>query len=253
MADMQDEHKQPKSILWHSANPVDFLKQNMGMINANSLYNNEFLQASEVWKFVVQVQEYINQNVIDLRKNPELQLNKDAVLKLDKIYNGGTYLITHYTDDTRFKIESWTFVYDHPTDVSPNDIQELPAMKSLNPTKTIDSKDWAISIRASIPFRFAFASYDYATVIQQGNFIQKFSDGITPRFEESDMNALHLTTHDVSKKYFNTTLEVLKKYWLKQWTVLFVNICKIIEHLEDDSEQFTKEKTGGSPVELGVD
>ncbi len=247
MADIQAEHKQPKSVLWHSSNVSDFLKQNMGMINANSLYNNEFLQASEVWKFVKQVQELINQNVIDLRKKPELQLNKDAVEKLDKIYNGGCYLVTHYSDDARYKILSWTFLYQYPIDVSSEDIQELPAMKSLNPTKTIDSKDWAISIRASIPFKFAFAGYDYATVIQQGNFIQKFSDGIVPRFEESEINALHLTTHDVSKKYFNTTLEVLKKFWLKNWVILFVNMHKIIEYLDKGSFQ-TFEKSEKSLV-----
>ena len=63
MADIDQEHKQPKSVLWHTGNPVDFLKQNMGMIQANSLYNNEFLQASEVWKFVNQVLELINQNI----------------------------------------------------------------------------------------------------------------------------------------------------------------------------------------------
>ena len=56
MTDHEQEHKQPKSVLWHSSNPSDFLKQNMGMIQANSLYNNEFLQASEVWKFTNQHQ-----------------------------------------------------------------------------------------------------------------------------------------------------------------------------------------------------
>ena len=237
MTDHEQEHKQPKSVLWHSSNPSDFLKQNMGMIQANSLYNNEFLQASEVWKFTKQVIELVNQNVIDLRKKPELELNQDAISKLDKIYNGGCFLVTNYVDDNRFKIKSWSFLYHYPMNVSPDDVQELPSMKSLNPTKTIDSKDWAISIRASIPFRFAFAGYDYSTIIQQGNFIQKFSDGIVARFEEHDLNALHLTTHDVSKKYFNTTLEVLKKFWLQQWIILFANIHKIIEHLDKGSFQ----------------
>ena len=248
MADIDQEHKQPKSVLWHTGNPVDFLKQNMGMIQANSLYNNEFLQASEVWKFVNQVLELINQNIIDLRKKPELLLDKVAINKLDKIYNGGCYLVTHYADDYRFKIGSWTFLYEKPENVLPDDIQELPSMKALNPTRTIDSKDWGISIRASIPFKFAFAGYDYATVIQQGNFIQKFSDSVVPRFEESEMNALHLTTHDVSKKYFNTTLEVLKKFWLKQWIILFANIHKIIEHLERGTfeSSSTKPKLVGS-------
>jgi len=245
MANMDQEHKQPKSVLWHSANISDYLKQNMGMIDANSLYNNEFLQASEVWKFVTHVQEYIKQNVINIQKKPELRLNQNALLKLDRIYLGGCYAVTHYVDEYRFKIASWTFHYEYPTNVSPDDIQELPSMKMLNPTDDIDSKDWAIKIRASIPFRFAFASYDYATVIQQGNYIQKFSDGIIPRFEERDLNALHLTTHDVSKKYFNTTLEVLIRYWHKQWAILSVNIHKLIEYLDKGSfETFEKsEKT----------
>jgi len=253
MANTDHENKQPKSIIWHPSNVSDFLKQQLGMINANSLYNNFFLESSEVWKFVTQVQELISQNVIDIQEKPELQLNKEAVQKLDKIYNGRCYLITNYADDMRFKIASWKFVYEKPTDVSPDLVQELPAMKDLNPTKTIDSKDWAISIRASIPFRYAFASYDYATVIQQGNFIHKFSDGIMPLFQESDIHSLHLSTHDVSKKYFNTTLAVLKKFWLKQWTVLFVDVYRIIIHLDDVAPKFTLEKTDAVPVELSVD
>ncbi len=242
MAGLDEEHKQPKSVLWHSANPVDFLKQNMGMIQANSLYNNQFLQASEVWKFVNQVQELIKQDIIDLRKKSELKLDENAINKLDRIYNGGCYLVTHYADEYHWNIDSWTFVYEKPTNVSPDDIQELPSMKSLNPTKTIDSKDWSINIRASIPFKYAFAGYDYATVIQQGNFIQKFNDGIVPRFEESDLQSLHLSTHDVSRKYYNTTIEVLMKRWLQQWTILFANIHKIIEHLERGTFESSQSK-----------
>ncbi len=243
MADTEQEHKQPKSILWHSSNVSDFLKQNMGMIQANSLYNNQFLQASEVWKFVCQVGELIDQGIINLRKKPELRLNQDVVSKLNKIYNGGCYLVTHYADEYHWKIDSWSFHYERPDGVSPDDLQELPSMKSLNPTKTIDSDDWAISIRASIPFRYAFAGYDYPTVIQQGNFIQKFHDGIMPRFEESDLNSLHLSTHDVSRKYYNTTIEVLMKRWLEQWVILFANIHKIIEYLDKGTfETFEKKE-----------
>ena len=249
MANTDQEHKQPKSVLWHSSNVSDFLKQNMGMIQANSLYNNQFLQASEVWKFVNQVIELIDQNIIDLRKKPELKLNSDAVIRLDKIYNGGCYLVTNWEDDRRFQIKSWVFLYEKPLNVSPDDVQELPSMRALNPTKEIDSDSWSISIRASVPFRFAFAGYDYATVIQQGNFIQKFADNISPRFEESDLNALHLSTHDVSRKYYNTTIEVLMKRWLQQWIILFGNIHKIIEYLEKG----TFESSTSKPKLVGND
>ena len=247
MANTEQEQKQPKTILWHSSNISDWLKQNMGMIGANSLYNNQFLQASEVWKFIYQVNELINQNIIDLRKKPELKLNQDALIRVDKIYHGGCFLVSNW-DDRRFKIESWDFLYERPLNVSPDDVQELPSFRGLNPTKEVDSESWSISIRASIPFRWAFASYDYATVIQQGNYIQKFADGIVPRFEESEMNALHLSTQDVSRKYYNTTIEVLIKRWLQQWIILFANIHKIIEHLERGTfeSSSTKPKLVGS-------
>jgi len=253
MAKTDNEHQQPKSVLFHTSNISDFLNKNMGMIEANSLYNNQFLQASEVWKFVHQVIELIDQDIIDLRKKPELKLNADVVNRLDKIYNGGCYLVTNWEDDMRFKIKSWSFLYEKPINVSVDDVQELPSFRALNPTKEIDSDSWSINIRASIPFRFAFAGYDYATVIQQGNFIQKFAEGIVPRFEESELNALHLSTHDVSRKYWNTTIEILTKRWLQQWIILFGNIHKIIKFLEDDSAQFTNEKTGETPIELGND
>lgn len=239
MSNIDQEQRQPRTVLWHTANPVDFLKQNMGMIQANSLYNNEFLQASEVWKFVQQVLELINQNVIDLRKKPDLKLNQNAVEKLDKIYNGGCFLVKHHSDDYHFKIDSWTFHYEIPTGVSPDDIQQLPAMKAMNPTKTIDSKDWGISIRQTVPIKYAFSGYDFATLISQGKFFNSFSDRVVPRFEEEDLKKTHLSTHDVGKNYFNSTLEVLKKFWLKNWVILFVNIHKIIEYLEKGS--FTKE------------
>lgn len=248
MANIEQENRQPKSVLWHSSNVVDFLKQNMGMIQANALYNNEFLQASEVWKFVQQVLELINQNVIDLRKKPDLKLDRNAVEKLDKIYNGGCYLLKHYSDDYHFKIDSWTFHYEKLTNVSSDDIQQLPAMKAMNPTKTIDSKDWGISIRQTVPIKYAFSGYDYATLISQGKFFNSFSDKIVPRFEESDLNKTHLSTHDVSKNYYNNTLDVLKKFWLKNWVILFVNIHKIIEYLEKGSFQkdVVKQKLVGS-------
>jgi len=237
MSKTDQEMKQPKTILWHSSNISDFLKQNMGMIQANSLYNNQFLQASEVWKFVHQVNELINQDIIDLRKKPELKLNANVVKKLDAIYNGGCYLVTNYVDDMKFKIKSWSFLYEYPINVDPNDIQELTSFRGMNPTRDVSSDEWEINIKASVPFRWAFAGYDYPTVIQQGNYIQKFSDGIVPRFEESDLNALHLSTHDVSRKYWNTIIEVLTKRWLQQWIILFGNIHKIIEHLDKGSFQ----------------
>ena len=235
MANLDAENRQPKSVLWHSSNVVDFLKQNMGMIQANSLYNNEFLQASEVWKFVNQVMELVNQNVIDLRKKPDLKLDQIALMKLDKIYNGGCFLVKHYTDQFHFKIDNWTFHYERPIDVSPDNIQPLPAMKALNPTKTIDSKDWGISIRQAIPLKFAHAGYDYPTLISQGKFFNTFSDKIVPRFKEEDLNSTYLSTHDVGKNYYNNTIDVLKKFWLKNWVILFVNIHKIIEYLEHGS------------------
>ena len=248
MANTDQEHKQPKSVLWHSSNVSDFLKQNMGMIQANALYNNEFLQASEVWKFVNQVIELIDQHVIDLRKKPELKLNQDAIGKLDKIYNGGCYLVKHYSDDFHFKIDSWTFHYEMPENISPEDIQPLPAFKSFNPTKTIDSKDWGISIRQTVPIKFAFAGYDYPTVIQEGKFTNNFSDGIIPKIERMDMDSTHISTHDVGKNYYNNTIDVLKKFWLKNWVILFVNIHKLVEFLDRGTfeSSATKPKLVGS-------
>ena len=136
MANTDQEHKQPKSVLWHSSNVSDFLKQNMGMIQANALYNNEFLQASEVWKFVNQVIELIDQHVIDLRKKPELKLNQDAIGKLDKIYNGGCYLVKHYSDD-EFLISYWN---DKSNEQSSDEkIQEL-AKKFGRTKRAIESR-----------------------------------------------------------------------------------------------------------------
>ena len=163
MAGTDEERNQPKTILWHSSNVSDFLKQQLGMINANSLYNNFFLEASECNKFVNQVIELIKSNVVDIRKKPELRLNQDALTKLDKIYNGGCFLVKHYKDD-HYHIDSWTFHYEYPDGAPQEDVQPLPPLKALNPTKTIDSDDWGITIRQAVEFKFAFAVINISTV-----------------------------------------------------------------------------------------
>ena len=58
------------------------------------------------------------------------------------------------------------------------------------------------------------------------------SDGSFPKFEVKDMHSLQKKTKDVSREYFNQTVDVLNKFWQKQWNVLSINTHKIIVHLK---------------------
>lgn len=241
MGSTDNEGKQPRSVLWHPSNFADFMKQQLGMINANQQYNNEFLMFAESMKFLNQVKEAISQNTVDLRSKPNLKLNETVLYKLDKIYNGSTFAVK-ITDEDGYKILEWKFFYEKPSGFPELNIQKLPALKSLNPTKTIDSKDWAISIREAVPIKYAFDGYDYETILTEGKFLNYVNGQTTPKFPSNALNTLQFKTHDVSRRYYNTTIDVLKKFWFQNWNILFVNLHRIIEHLEKGTFQIAEKQ-----------
>ncbi len=248
MGKTDNEGKQPKNVLVHPSSFSDFMKLQMGMINSNDMYNNHFLQLSEVWKFLEHVREAISQGTIDVKNHPELKLNAEAFEKINKIYNGGCYLVRKSEIDLDAK---WEFVYEYPEGVNPESIQKLPALKDMNPTKTIDSDDWGIVIRTQVPIKYAFAGYSYATVIHEGKFYDMTPEGMVPRFEPQEMHSNQFETHTVSRNYFNNTVEILMKRFHKNWNILFVNLIKILEHLENATPAFADEKSELKPEELG--
>ena len=225
------EKKQPKSILYHSADWSDWLQQRMGMINAQEMYSNEFLRMKDVWFMLKTIEESIKQGVIDLKEKPELYLNKEAMYRLDKVYNGSCFLEVLRNDEGT-KVTARKFHYSRPEEKQNQEIIKLPALKHLNPVGSITQDVWGIRIRESIPFKYAFENCNYATVISVGGFVHNFADGSSPKFQMHDMESLHKKTYVVSREYYNKTVDVLNKFWQKQWFVLAINTHKIIQHMK---------------------
>jgi len=231
MGSTDSEKKQPRSILFHPIDFAEWLQQRMGMINAQEMYSNEFLRMKDVWFMLTTTQEAIRQGVINLKDRPELHLNKDALYKLDKIYNGGCYLAVK-RDDEGLRILSRKFYYKEPEQQQGIEIIRLPALKNLNPVGSTTQKNWNIRIRESVPFKYVFEGYSYAEVINEGGFAFMFNDRTEPKFSAQDMYSLHKKTKDVSREYYNQTVDILNKFWQKQWNILSVNTHKIIVHLK---------------------
>lgn len=231
MGSTDSEQKQPRSVLWHPTDFADWLQQRMGMINAQEMYSNEFLRMKDVWFMLQTTQEAIRQGVINLGGKPELNLNKEAMYKIDKIYNGTCYLVIQ-RDDSWIKIVSRKFYYDKPEPKENQIIIPLPALKALNPVGSTTMKTWNIRIRQSVPFLYAFEGYSYAEVITEGGFAHHLTDGVIPKFEPHDMYSLQKRTKDVSREYYNQTVDILNKFWQIQWNILSINIHKIIVHLK---------------------
>jgi len=231
MGSTDSEHKQPKSIIWHPTDFGDWLQQRMGMINSNEQYANEFLRMKEVWFMLTTTQEAIHQGVINLKDRPELNLDKTAMYKLDKIYNGSCYLGVQRSESYH-KVLSRKFYYKKPEPKPDLVIIKLPALKAMNPVGSMTQKTWNIRMRESMPFRHILEGYSYAEVINEGGFQHYFSDRVIPKFEPRDMLSLTKITKDVSREYYNQTIDVLNKFWLKQWNILSINIHKIIVHIK---------------------
>ena len=231
MGSTDSEKKQPKSILYHPTDFGDWLQQRMGMINAQEMYSNEFLRMKDVWFMLQTTQQAIMQGVINLKEKPELQLNKQALYRLDKIYNGSCYLGVQRNEDNT-KVLSRKLYYKKPESKLNFVIMKLPALKAMNPVGSVSQKTWNIRIRESVPFRYAFEGYTYAEVIMEGGFQIFFTDKTEPKFQAHDMYSLIKSTKDVSREYYNQTVDILNKFWQIQWNILSINIHKIIVHLK---------------------
>jgi len=231
MGSTDSEHKQPKSILFHSVDWSDWLMQRMGMINAQEMYSNEFLRMKDVWFMLQTTQESIRQGVINLKEKLELRLDRQAMYRLDKVYNGTCFLTIHRNENGT-KVVSRKFHYKIPEQEHNQEIVTLPALKHLNPVGSISQNIWGVKIRESVPFKYAFEGCNYSTVINEGGFTHKYADGIIPKFNSDDMYSIYKKTYVVSREYYNQTVDVLNKFWQKQWYILSINIHKIIQHMK---------------------
>ena len=146
---------QPKTVIWREVNYEVHLGQVLGVLDFDNNFDNQF----QKWKLMIQlitdVEEAIKQDIIPLKQKGMLELmpNRQAISKMDKIWNGQTYLgIIKNHDNTQILLRE--LFYDKPDslyqlkDESGKILDEffrevipLPKLKNMIPVGEISDKD----------------------------------------------------------------------------------------------------------------
>lgn len=246
---MDDNHHviQPKSVIYHDVDYVSHLQRQLGVIDFDQAYSNFFAQCELAIKIVVQVEDAIRQKIINIEKNPELSLDKDATYKLRKLWDGQCYLSVERDPEMHDKVipDSEMFHYGEETldKDNPNlEIIPIPALDAMTPIGQIKQKTLLIEISHAMPMKYAFQGMDYATLVNDGNFVHYLSDGSFPKITEDDMQSVTKFSYRISRDVYNRIMKKEKNKFITHWATVYNNIHRIIEHLKNHDDEISERR-----------
>ena len=239
---------QPKTVIWREVNYEVHLGQVLGVLDFDNNFDNQFQKWKLMIQFITDVEEAIKQDIVPLKQKGMLELmpNRQAISKMDKIWNGQTYLgIIKNHDNTQILLRE--LFYDKPDslyqlkDESGKILDEffrevipLPKLKNMVPVGEISDKDsWGIQIRESMALRYAWQGANYATIINDGKFVHNLSDGLIPKIDAQDMKSIIKRTYILHKPVYNAIMDILPRYFNQNYFVFAGNIQKIMKWMKE--------------------
>ena len=247
--DDNDQVIQPKSVIYHDVDYVSHLQRQLGVIDFDQAYSNFFAQCELAIKIVIQIEDAIKQKIINLEKHPELLLDKIATYKLKKLWDGQCYLSVKHDPMIPEKIipNSELFHYGEETLDRNNphlEIIPIPALDNMTPIGQIKQKTLLIEISQAMPMKYAFQGMDYATLVNDGNFIHYLSDGSFPKITQDDMQSITKFSYRISRDVYHRIMKKEKNKFIIHWATVYNNIHRIIEYLKNhDDDDFERRDT----------
>ncbi|MGY5144394.1 MAG: hypothetical protein ACW9XH_07930 [Candidatus Nitrosopumilus sp. bin_32a] len=244
------ENYQPKSVIWREVDYAKHIQQSLGVLDFDTSFDNQFQKWKLMIQFIDDVSEAIRQEIIPLKSKNRLDLIPDklAIDKMDKIWNGQTYLRVRRNHEGT-KVLGKELFYEKPDpifqlkdkkgiviDTFETEIIPMPKLKNMIPVGRIDSDTWGIRIRETMPLKYAFEGATYATVITDGNFIHHLPDGAIPKFEEIDMNSLIKRTPILHRSIYDKIMEILPMHFNMNYHVFAANAHKIMQWMEEEKK-----------------
>ena len=246
--DTKSDIYQPKTVIWREPNYEVHLGQVLGVLDYDNNFDNTFQKWKLMIQFIDDIMEAIKQDIIPLKSKNRLDLipNPEAMMKMDKIWHGQTYLgVIKNHDETKTLVRD--LFYDMPDDTYElkddsgeiidtftREIIPMPRLKNMVPVGEISDTTWGIQIRESMPLRYAWETANYATIINDGKFMHQLSDGSIPKFEQQDMKSLVIRTSILHREVYNAIMDILPKWFNKNYFIFAGNIQKIMKWMREE-------------------
>ena len=224
--------KQPKSIVYHPSDFIQYIQQTLGVINFQKDFDHFFLNARLFMSLVNQTNEALRMGIVSTKDNKK-SLHTEVVRRINQVWYGHIYIWQQRDSD--YNIIKWKMRYPKTMKVSSpeNSDEELikcPALENMNPVNQISDKGLHIKIREFVPIKWAWWGHDYASLVTSGKMHWNFQEGQKPYFEsDEDIIYSESLTDDVSREYFHTTINILTREFEKYQTYIFMELHKLIE------------------------
>lgn len=229
--------KQPKSIVVHPVDFIDYMQQTMGVVNFQDDYNHFYLAAQLFMSFIDRVNTALRRGIIGrpdyrLRNQPgfkpKTSLSPNLYKKIKQIWFGSTWIHMRRAKD--YSIEWWDIVYTDKFQLKTGEeLIYCPSLKAMNPVEPISTNTLGIMIRDYVPIRDAWWGHDYTQMITSGGFQVKFSDGVKPLLEsDQDVMDSDSLVNVVSREYFHKMIDILTMKWDEIQNELFIEMHEII-------------------------
>ncbi len=244
----QNETYQPKTVIWRESDYKVHLGQVLGVLDYDNNFDNTFQKWKLMIQFIEDVMEAIKQEIIPLKAMEKLDLmpNAVAISKMNKIWHGDTFLgVVRNHESTKVLFRE--FFYDKPNnyyelkdesnkviDTFKREVIQSPKLKDLIPVGEIDSDNWGIRVKESMPLKYAWEGANYATIINDGKFVHHLSDGLLPKFDARDMKSMIKKTQIIHRPVYNTWMDILPRFFNKNYYIFAGNVQKIMKWMEDE-------------------
>lgn len=235
---MSQDYAPVTKYLPRSSNFIDHFKNELGKIDSDVSFDNEFQSFKLIIKCMNEMNQAIKQKIINVPD--EILPDKQTMDELDKIWYGGCYYGI-VRDKTQTKVIERKLYFDEPPEVLydennetyPVEPIELPALISMIPVNQIKDPTWAIQVRTTLPLYIAWQDASYETILTDGNFVANLSDSINPRVNPDDLHSTTLRTAYIHRPvYFRITSDLAMQFQRK-YDILNMNWQSIISHVEN--------------------
>lgn len=123
---------------------------------------------------------------------------------------------------------------------------ELPALKNLIPVNQIKDDTWGIQERQTLPLYIAWEGAELSAILNDGKFVNNFSEGIVPKVTADDLksrtkrtNIFHRPVHfQLSQDltyHFQIRYQVLNIEW--QYIIMYVESGKAYDETENKNKK----------------
>lgn len=251
-SNQKSDSYQPKTVIWREKDYEAHIGQVMGILDYNENFNNEFQRWKLVMQFIEDVKEAIRQEIIPLKEdNKEQELTPDpvAIMKMEKIWHGTTWLRVIMDHDSS-RVLGKEFFYEEPSeqyehrdengkllDTYPCEVIKMPKLKNMIPIGEISSEYWGIQIRETMPLKYAWQGANFATVVKDGKFIHNLSDGLIPKIDANDMNSMIKVTYILNRAIYNAIMDILPLFFNKNYFIFAGNMQKILKWMKEKSRK----------------